>query len=337
MGKQLRIIGTFELKNGVYTSVASNRRAFEEGHPVQVPIGQISRYYPLDTRSKTVVGNPLNQLSLIAGETYFVPGEKRIILEAKQHQILFVSIADNNSLPQIYLQKPSGFHQAWLDTVRLKAAHRLKPAATLAHWEVEFLIGCVAGLGWRGLALVIGTDIIREATTRSKTDSINKTIRTLQVIYQFKKELRDVAPTLESVISDTIWLSLLRGQGEHLLPAMLQDPQSAARAAGTITVQLDRKRINERLTTSSIIWTLCSQFGLKATAKIPDATSKTIKEYDISTPEALANTVIKVAEERHITISEEKLGKISQEATRNPEEIAAIFTRMIKTMKLPPQ
>jgi len=77
MGKQLRIIGTFELKNGVYTSVASNRRAFEEGHPVQVPIGQISRYYPLDTRSKTVVGNPLNQLSLIAGETYFVPGEKR--------------------------------------------------------------------------------------------------------------------------------------------------------------------------------------------------------------------------------------------------------------------
>src|SRR5690625_2394030 len=104
MGKQLRIIGTFELKNGVYTSVASNRRAFEEEHPVQVPIGQISRYYPLDTRSKTVVGNPLNQLSLIAGETYFVPGEKRIILEAKQHQILFVSIADNNSLPQIYLQ-----------------------------------------------------------------------------------------------------------------------------------------------------------------------------------------------------------------------------------------
>lgn len=84
MGKQLRIIGTFELKNGVYTSVASNRRAFEEGHPVQVPIGQISRYYPLDTRSKTVVGNPLNQLSLIAGETYFVPGEKRIILEAKR-------------------------------------------------------------------------------------------------------------------------------------------------------------------------------------------------------------------------------------------------------------
>lgn len=77
MGKQLRIIGTFELKNGVYTSVASNRRAFEEGHPVQVPIGQISRYYPLDTRSKTVVDNPLNQLSLIAGETYFVPGEKR--------------------------------------------------------------------------------------------------------------------------------------------------------------------------------------------------------------------------------------------------------------------
>lgn len=77
MGKQLRIIGTFELKNGVYTSVASNRRAFEEGHPVQVPIGQISRYYPLGTRSKTVVDNPLNQLSLIAGETYFVPGEKR--------------------------------------------------------------------------------------------------------------------------------------------------------------------------------------------------------------------------------------------------------------------
>ena len=62
-----------------------------------------------------------------------------------------------------------------------------------------------------------------------------------------------------------------------------------------------------------------------------------IKEYDISTPEALANTVVKVAEERHITIFEEKLGKISQEATRNPEEIAAIFTRMIKTMKLPPQ
>jgi hypothetical protein len=236
-----------------------------------------------------------------------------------------------------YLQKPSGFHQAWLDTVRLKAAQKLKPVATLAHWEVEFLIGCIAGLGWKGLALVIGTDIIREAATQSKTDSVKKTIRTLQVIYKFKKELREVAPTLESVISDTIWLSLLRGQGEHLLPATLQDPQSAARAAGTITAQLDRKRINERLTASSIIWTLCSQLGFKAVAKIPEAASRTINEYDISTPEELASTVAKVAGTLSITITEEKLAKISLEITRNPEEIAAIFRRMIKAMKLPPQ
>ncbi len=337
MGSQLRIVGTFELKDGKFVSSNTNKQAFLDGNPIQVPVDQISKYYPLDTRSKVTVGTLLNQLTLAAGETYHVPGGRRVILEAKSHQVLFLSITDNKALPRFYLQKPSGFHQAWLDTIRLKAASSLKPVETLAQWEVEFLTGCIAGLGWKGLSLVIGSDILQEALNQRKTESIKRTVRTVQVIFQFKKELREVAPTLESFISNTLWLTLLKGQGNHLLPATLQDPKAAARAAGTIAVQLDRKAVNNRLTASSIIWTICSQFGVKAVVKIPDAVSRTIEEYDISSPENLVSTVEKVTSTLDITLSKEERQAITTEVTTHPKEIAAIFSRMIKALALPPQ
>lgn len=337
MGSQLRIVGTFELKDGKFVSTNTNKQAFLDGNAIQVPVDQITKYYPLDTRSRVTVGNPLNQLTLAAGETYHTPGGKRVILEAKSHQVLFVAINDNKALPQFYLQKPSGFHQAWLDTIRLKAASSLKSVETLAHWEVEFLTGCIAGLGWKGLSLVIGSDILREAVSQRKTESIKKTVRTLQVIFRFKRELREVAPTLEAVISDTLWLTLLKGQGDHLLPAMLQDPKSASRAAGTIAVQLDRQALNNRLTVSSIIWTVCSQFGVKSVVKIPDAASRTLKEYDVSSPEALVTTVEGLTDTLGITLSKQELRAIAKEIEAHPKEIADIFSKMIKALALSPQ
>lgn len=337
MGSQLRIVGTFELKDGKFVSSNTNKQAFMDGNAIQVPVDQISRYYPLDTRSTVTVGTLLNQLTLAAGETYHVPGGKRVILEAKSHQVLFVETTGGKALPRFYLQKPSGFHQAWLDTVRLKAANSLKPVETLARWEVEFLTGCVAGLGWKGLSLVVGSDILQEALSQRKTEATKRAVRAIQVIYQFKRELREVAPALESVISDAIWLTLLKGQREHLLPSMIQDPKTAARAAGTVAVQLDRQAMNNRLTASSIIWTLGSQFGAKAVVKIPEAVSRTIKEYDISSPEKLVSTVEKVAGTAGITLSNEKRQDITKEVTAHPKEIAAIFSKMIKALALPPQ
>lgn len=278
----------------------------------------------------------MNRLTLKSGETYPVPEGNRIIIEATKDRVVFVELRKGNYKPMCFIQRPSGFHQEWLDFVRLGAARSLKSAQVLAEWEVQFLVGVVAGTGWKGLSLVIGVDLFEESITKTKTKATKDTVRVLQILFKFKYELRQVAPTLESVLTDMIWVSLLKGQSQYLVPSMLNDPKVAARAAGTIAAQIGKQALDQRLTISSFVWSILLQVGTKASLTVPAAISATVDSF---TPSRAEDAVAKIEEmlaTLKIALSDAERQGIIKELQANPVQIRSIFERMIQEMKIQP-
>jgi hypothetical protein len=330
MKNEVRIVGTFEYQDGKFVSVDHNRRTFNSHKPVPIPVDQIQNYYPLKLSSVVNVGNPLNQLALKAGVSYpAASGHNRIIIEATKDKILFVSYSDAKSAPGFYIQSPNGFHQDWLDLVLLDAARHTAPAVTLAEWEVQFLVGVIAGVGWRGLAAVVGVDVFEEAITQKKTKATKDAIRMLQILLAFRKELQPVAPTLTSVVSDLMWLSLLKGQKQFLASEMANDPKVAARAAGTISAQLGKQALDQRLTATSFIWTILSQVGIKGALTIPAALSKTVSKLSSSDPKDIASNIEDALKSVGVVLSPAEIAEIIRELEANPVKIAQIFSKMV--------
>lgn len=336
MQNQIRIVGTFNYEDGKFVSVNKNKQDFQNGQAIPIPADQIKNYYPLRSDSQLVVGGGLNHITLKAGETYFVRKGRRVIVEATKDHVIFIQISETKVLPGFFIQTPSGFHQEWLDLIRANTAQNLSATQVLAEWEVQFLVGMVAGSGWKGLTLVIGADLFEEAITKKKTKATKDAIRTLQVLLTFRKELTAVAPTLTSVITDIVWLSLLKGQEQHLLPAMTSDPKIAARAAGTITAQLGKQALDRRLTISSFIWSVLSQLGVKGVMTIPAAISDTVDSFE---PTDAATVIAKLDEMLHtidIVLSDAEKKAIIRELEQNPGKIRGIFEKMLKNLKSPP-
>lgn len=336
MGTQLRIVGTFNYVDGKFVSIDANRKDFNNGKAIPIPVDQIQNYYPLKAHSSITVGGLLNNLTLRSGETYFVPRAKRIIIEATAERVIFTELRTGTYKPSLYIQKPNGFHQEWLDLMRLKAAGKLEAAQVLAEWEVQFLVGVLAGTGWKGLSLVIGVDLLEEAVTKKKTKATKEAIRALQVLFKFKQELKQTAPTLESVLTDMIWISLLKGQGQHLVPSMLNDPKVAARAAGTIAAQISQQAMDKRLTVSSFIWSILAQVGTKAAMTVPTAISQTIESFTPASPEAAVEKIQEMLATLNIVLSSAEKNAITKELQNNPDKIRRIFEKMIQDMKTSP-
>ncbi len=257
MSIPMRIVGTFKYEDGKFVSAESidkNRNDFNHHKTVSIPTKDIAQYYPMNLRSRVKVGSALNQMTLVAGETYFVPGGRRIILEAKNQHILFIFNSNNKiEPPGFYIQSPQGFHQEWLDLVRISASKNLQGARILAEWEIQFLVGVVAGASWTGFAIVIGMSFLEEAITGKNRKAVTDLITMIDVLTKHQERLKKVAPTLESVLVGMFWLTLLKGQQEHLIPTMAKDPKMAARAAGTIAAKLGNQALDGRLTAASVI------------------------------------------------------------------------------------
>ncbi len=335
MGEEIRIIGTFHHVDGKFVSIDANRRNFNKGLAISIPFDQIKNYYPLKTHSVFNIGGLLNGITLKSGETYPAPDAKRVILEATHDRVIFVEIK-KYSKPGLYIQTPSGFHQDWLDFIRLNSAKSLEATRVLAEWEVQFLVGVVAGTSWKGLALVIGVDVFEEAITKKKSKATKDAVRTLQVLFKTKRELKQVAPTLESVLSDLVWMSLLKGQANYLAPTMLNDPKIAARAAGTIVTQISTQALDQRLTISSFIWSILTQVGTKAALTVPAALSKTVESFSPSSPAAAVEKIQEMFSSLNIVLSDSEKKAIIKELSDNPDKIRKIFLRMNQEMKAPP-
>lgn len=338
MKNEVRIVGTFQYQDGKFVSVDHNRQTFDSHKPVPIPANQIENYYPLKLSSSVTVGNPLNQLILKPGVTYPAPmGKRRIIIEATKEKILFVEVSGSKGIPGFFIQTPKGFHQDWLDLILLDAARRTAATATLAEWEVQFLVGVVAGGSWKGLAVVIGVDVLEEAVTQKKTKATKEAIRIVQILLAYRKRLKSVAPTLTDVISDLMWLSLLKGQQKFLASEMAKDPKVAARAAGTIAAQLGKKALDQRLTISSLIWTILSQLGIKGALTVPTALSKTIETLKATDPESVVNNVEDALRSLELMLSSAEKSQILNELKAHPIEISQIFAEMVSDLRTPPQ
>jgi len=330
MKNEVHIVGTFEYQDGKFVSVDHNRRQFNAHKPVPIPASQIENYYPLKLSSAVNVGNPLNQLILKAGVSYpGTGGRQRIIIEATKDKVLFVAFTDAKRIPGFFIQSPNGFHQDWLDLVLLDAARRTASAVTLAEWEVQFLVGVIAGGSWKGLAAVIGVDVLEEAITQKKTKATKDAIRTLQVLLAFRKELQTIAPVLTGVISDLMWLTLLRGQQQFLVSEMKKDPKIAARAAGTIAAQIGKQALDQRLTATSFIWTILSQLGIKGALTIPSALSKTVDQLSSTDHADIVINIENALKTIDVILSPAEKAAILRELEANSGKIAAIFTSMV--------
>ncbi len=200
MSSPIRIVGTFNYEEGKFVSVDKNRRDFNRGKAVQIPAKEIANFYPINTNSTVLVGGAFNHATLVSGDSYAVKGGRRFIIEANKDRVLFIFISQNKlEIPQTYIQRPSGFHAEWVDSIRLMVANKLQATRVLAEWEVQFLVGAVAGLGWKGLALVVGVDIFEEVVTQKKSKAAKDVVKVLRVLGKSKKRLVKVAPVLESV------------------------------------------------------------------------------------------------------------------------------------------
>jgi len=304
---------------------------------VSIPVAQINKYYPTKSEPQVFAGSGLNRLHLKKGTSYPSVEGERIIIKVARDYVIFVKISGNKYFPSFFIQSPLGFHADWLDVVRVNAAKKLAATKILAEWEVQFLVGVAAGTGWTGLALVIGMDLFEEAVTKKKTKATKELIRVLQVLFTFRKNLKEVAPTLTSVITDIVLLSLLKGQKQHLLSAMASDPKIAARAAGTISAQIGKQAAQNKLTISSLIWSILSQIGIKATITIPAAISSTIGSFETTKPNEVIDKIDELLHTIKIVLSDDEKKKIVHELEQNPIKIREIFSKMLEDIKTPPK
>lgn len=330
----IRILGTFNYEDGKFVSVDKNRKNFNRHRAIEIPYREIANYYPINTISRAVAGGGLNFVTVKAGETYPVVGGRRIVIEAKPESILFVFVSDKKKLPRLFMQTPSGFHSDWLAYVQNLAASRLAATVVLAEWEIQFLAGVCAGIGWKGLAFVVGMDVFEEAVTGEKRKATRELVKVLRILGKTKIRLKKVAPTLESVISELLWFSLLKGQYNHMIHVMAHDPKIASRAAGTITVQLSKQAIDKRLTVTSVLWSICMQFAIKATTSIPAAAKATVDQFkDSGDIEKFKANLDRTLHSVGIVMSDKEKKMIVEEIKSQPEIIAEIFKDMSDEMK----
>lgn len=338
MKNEVRIVGTFEYQEGKLVSVDQNRRLFDAHKAVPIPANQIGIYYPLKTASSLKVGSGFTSITLRSGETYPAAiSARRVILEVSRERVIFVEHSSSQRVPSFFIQTPYGFHQQWLDVIRRDAASKTAAAVVLAEWEVQFLVGAIAGASWTGLAVVIGVDMLEEAMTRKKTKATKEAVRVIQVLAAARRELIVVAPTLTEVVSDMVWLTLLGGQQQFLVSEMAKDPKVAARAAGTIVVQLGKQALDQRLTVTSFIWATLSQVGVKGALTVPVALGKTIDHLSSTEPEAIIDNIEVVLRDLNIVLTPQKKQAILGELRAEPVKIPAIFAKMIKQLSESPQ
>jgi hypothetical protein len=337
MSNHIQIVGTFNYKNGQYVTVDKNKQDFNKGLAVPIPASQLKMYYPLRSERQIYTGSGLNRLLLKTGLTYPSTKGNRIIIKVTKDYVIFVKVDGRKHFPHFFIQSCSGFQIDWLDLVRINAAKKLIATEILADWEVQFLVGVVAGSGWKGLSFVIGMDLFEEAVTKTKTKASLEVIRMLQILFTFHLELKQVAPTLSSVITDVVWLSLLKGQEQYLIPAMVHDPKIAARAAGTISAQVGKQVLQSRLTISSLIWSTLSQVGIKAVMTIPTAISDTIGSFNTTDTNTVITKIGEILNTINIVLSDDEKVLIVREIEKNPIRIRKIFGKMLKELKTPPR
>lgn len=200
---------------------------------------------------------------------------------------------------------------------------------------MQFLVGAVAGTGWLGLASVIGVDILEEIVTGKKRKATGDLVKVLRIMSKTRKRLQNFAPTLESVLFDLLWFSLLQGQFQHILPAMGNDPKVASRAAGTIAVQLGQQALDSRLTVTSVLWSMFMQFSIKMTTSIPSAAKSTVDQFK-NTNDEFNNNLSNVLQSVGIILSEDEKKKIIEEIEANPNEIKNTFCDLLKELKALP-
>jgi hypothetical protein len=340
MANELRIVGTFNYVDGKFVTVDSdsNKTRFRQHLPVYIPAEQISKYYPLKTGSVIRIGGLMNYLDIKAGLVLPFSKGKRIVLEAMPGQIVFIEVkTGDRRIPGIYTQTPYGFHSDWLSFINKKAADKTAMTVTLAEWEVQFLVGVVAGASWKGLTVVIGVDLFEESVTHKKTKATKDAVRVLQILYAFHKELKLIAPVLTSVIFDTMWLMGIKGQIQYLPSTMANDPKVAARASGTIVAQLGKKSLEQRLTVTSILWTIISQLAIKGALTIPAAAGKTVNQLTSKEPQDIVNNLEQTLKSVDVVMSTQEKIAILNEIAENPVEIGKIFQRMVADLRNPPK
>ncbi len=147
--------------------------------------------------------------------------------------------------------------------------------------------------------------------------------------------LKVIAPVLESVLFDLLWFSLLKGQYTHLFGVMKSDPKVAARAAGTISVQLGRQALDSRLTVTSVLWTLVMQFATKLATSIPAAANATVNQFkDTDSIQEFKANLDSSLHSVGIVMSDTEKNAIVKEIKAHPKEMAEIFKNMANEMKL---
>ncbi len=183
--------------------------------------------------------------------------------------------------------------------------------------------------------MVVGVDILEEAVTSQKRQAIRQLVKVLKILGKARTRLKVIAPVLESVLFDLLWFSLLKGQYTHLFGVAASDPKVAARAAGTISVQLGRKALDSRLTVTSVLWTLVMQFAIKLATSIPAAANATVNQFKDT--DSIQEFKVNLDSSLHsvgIVMSDTEKNAIVKEIKAYPKEIAEIFKNMVNDMKL---
>ena len=254
-----------------------------------------------------------------AGHNYWGPYGIRQVIHADAFSIIYFQKGD------LWVQEVNNFR----DDLRMSPAHKgTKGAlgiANLMEFEVNLLLGIVAGSSVAGFLTVIEIDIFKFLLTNR--DNFEKWYRMIKAILKARSILKTMAPILYEKVFDgflkQLWSSTSSG-----MPAALSKPENAGKLTGLMIGKFGNKLMSIRFTVLGGIWIIFSTMATKLITSVPSAINIKAMEY-----KKIAQDLIDQLKEMDVSISQKDIQNIFREIEKNPREIKKVFSDLESVFK----
>ncbi len=214
--------------------------------------------------------------------------------------------------------------QSFIDEIRtyplIRGAQRAVGMAKLAEFQVNMLLGIVAGSSGIGMLAVVGVDIFKFLVMNK--DNFNKWLIQMQAFLKVRERLKAKAPILYEKIFE-MFLKQLWIATKKNIPAATTQPHVVGKLIGIMLGKFGKAAVRSRLTILGTIWIILSNVTSKIITSTPSAIRITSGAY-----KQLAIDLLSQLRKIGITISEREAQQIFQEIAKHPNEIRDIFREL---------
>jgi hypothetical protein len=315
----------------------------------------LGSYIPLDQLNHetysgfNMLGWELGTVTIKARNVYPSYDGKRLVIEVGCNTIIYLQISPNNKSinNRVFLQTHKEFlFDITTRAVAAKVSRAAQPVATIAKYEMYFIMGIFSTVSVPMWLIISGSDLtVTLALLKHKERAFGKLAKTILAELE---NIQGYAPTLHKEIMRLITSEndkLISGTWKQLPKKVITDEKAQAQTAGIL---YGKYAVSPKsLSAWGALFTVLIQVSVKSAANLPGSYLASLDQryaskiraftntnwYDITDRKRAVIQIVNMMKDAKIDISTTDMEKILLEAQKNPNKLQNSFIHIMDAYK----